>query len=82
MRLADRNRVETYLRLRGMMNVTKRIRGFIRRFSGRGDTEHLLRSPANAAALRESIEQVRCGDVTRFSSEELERGLDIARRSR
>jgi hypothetical protein len=64
------------------MRFTDRVYGFIRRFTGRGDTEYLLRSPANAAALRESIEQVRRGDVTRFSAEEIEHGLDRADRRR
>ena len=64
------------------MRLTERVYGFIRRFTGRGDTDYLLRSPANAGALRESIEQVRRGDVTRFSAEEIEHGLDLAHRRR
>jgi hypothetical protein len=64
------------------MHFAKHLRGFIRRFTGWGDTEYLLRSAANAAALRESIEQLRRGEAMRYSPDEFERGLDFDRRLR
>jgi hypothetical protein len=64
------------------MRLTNRIYGLIRRFTGRGDTEYLLLSAANAAALGELIERVRRGDVTRFFAEEIEHRLDRVPRRR
>jgi hypothetical protein len=49
------------------------------RESTRGDTEHLLRSPANAARLRAALESSRAGEGLRVTVEDLRTWADLGR---